>query len=202
MKTKLRILEIGASSLLDFDFNKDIELEEDKMEWTKLYNNNLPQYYSKTVKLDNVLKFDNIFRRELFNKNVFIFSTGNKGPRKLFHEYEPDEVKEVYSANLELIFRFLPEIIKSLRYSNTPIKFIFMGSVAGEDGATYVNHSYYSAMKAALKSLVVNLQEEYKDYRNFRFEYLTIPRLASRMTDEKAGDPEVFRGSFIKLLKK
>lgn len=200
MKKDIRILEIGASSLLDFDFNMGLK-DDEAVNWIKLYNNNEPKFYSQSLKLDLVRRNENTLRRICFQRNTFIFSTGNKGPRKLFHEYLPDEVTEVYEANLRIIFEVLPFIIKSNQFTNTPIRFIFMGSVAGDNGATYENHSYYAAMKAALRSLVLNLQEEYRDNRNFKFEYLTIPRLASRMTDETADNPESFRGDFMKLLK-
>lgn len=196
---KIRILEIGASSLLDFDFNKDFSVDE-KIEWHKLYNNNLPQFYTSVNKLSLVKKVENTFKRLIFNKNVFIFSTGNKGPRKKFHEYYPDEVMDIFDANLKIIFELLPTLIMEKQFSLTPIKFIFMGSVAGDDGATYENHAHYSCMKAALKSLVTNLKEEYKNQKNLEFIYLTIPRLSSRMTDETADSPEGFRKEFMDLI--
>lgn len=204
MKSNIPVLvtEIGASSLLDFDW-KEHKLVKDKrvIEWNKFYNNNKPKFYSKLYSLKDANSRSTAFRRELYNNDAIIYSMGNKGPRAKFGDYSPDDLYEIFQANLGKIMETLPTVIELQKRTGLKhLKVIFMGSVSGKEGNTYVNHSMYAACKAALSSIVRNLQEEYSGERLISFHLFELPYTASRMTGGLGASPDKVRDEIIKLI--
>lgn len=200
---KIKVLEIGASSLLDFDYNEhDLIKDQVDLRWIKSYRINRPQYHSGLVNIRDVSTDNSGFRRELINVDTVIYSVGNKGPRKPFDEYTQEEFDDIYLANLGIILETLPRVIKQSRISYKPIKVIFMGSIAGKEGNTYPNHAMYASMKAALRSLVSNLENEYDGDRKIKFHHLEIPYTASRMTEGKGESPNKLRNELLNIILK
>jgi len=198
--TKVKIVEIGASSLLDFDYKKHSGFKNIKVEWVKHFNKNKPKYYSKVLSIKNAFTDNSTLRRNLFKSDAVIYSIGNKGPRTKFHMMDPDQTEDLLNVNFTSITKTLPRIIKTQMNSNKHLKVIFMGSVAGKENNTYPNHSIYAASKAALSSLVRNLQEEYKSEKSISFHLFEVPYTSSRMTGGKGASPDEIRNQIIELI--
>lgn len=198
----MNILEIGASSLLDFDTNEGRRPAQKQFRWTKIYRHNKPVVYD-TLLQRMYLESDVQLRNLLFDKDAIIFSVGNKGPRELFHEYDPNDAIDMITTNFtsqaELVSRILPRIM----YNNKKVKLIYLGSVSGaaSEDAVYPNHALYAAMKAAMRSLWQTLKVEYSPYPNLEFIYMELPQIQSRMS-EGGESPERFRKELISILDK
>jgi NAD(P)-dependent dehydrogenase (short-subunit alcohol dehydrogenase family) len=199
-KSNIKIIEIGASSLLDFDYKKHLGFKDIKVEWIKHFNRNKPKYYSKVLSIKNALSDNATLRRNLFNTDAVIYSIGNKGPRTKFHMMDPDQTEDLLNVNFTNITKTLPRIIRNQMKSKKHLKVIFMGSVAGKEDNTYPNHAIYAASKAALSSLVRNLQEEYKGNNYISFHLFEIPYTSSRMTGGKGDSPDNIRDQIIELI--
>jgi NAD(P)-dependent dehydrogenase (short-subunit alcohol dehydrogenase family) len=181
-KKEIKIIEIGACSLLDFDiedFHPQIELN-----WSKIYNKNMPRYKTRAFPITSVLTA-NVLPQD---PDVIIWSMGNKGDRKKLFDLNSDEIMNLFNANIGTPLKILNRIL-SMRYTHRPLKLILLNSVAGEPEGKYPNHAMYSMMKAAMHKMYDNILEEYKDKNGFEVFNLTIPYTQSRMTGGQGEEP-------------
>jgi NAD(P)-dependent dehydrogenase (short-subunit alcohol dehydrogenase family) len=187
-KRKVKVLEFGASSLMDYEYDKEL------VRWTKVYNTKRPKYYDEILQLKQVQYIPSSIERLLTSVDVVIFSIGNKGPRKKLHEYNANDIHEQISSNLLTSLELLQRTLNLVgtKYRIKPLKLIFLNSVAGQDDASYENHAMYAAMKSAMSSIVRTLKVEYpKD--KFNFYDLKIPYTQSDMTEGQGESPRELR---------
>lgn len=200
MKKEIKILEIGASSLLDFEFIRGIP--DRNIHWIKSYNKNKPKYYSSLTNISRLFRFRNSIPRELSKGvDIVIISIGNKGSRKTLDKYTELEVKELLEINLVKVITTLTSVINYSYSAKKPIHAVLMGSVSGNDGATYVNHVPYAIAKSGLKSLYNNIKEEQRSNNKLILHYLEIPYTSSRMTGGKGDPPDSIRQSLKDLIR-
>lgn len=196
------VLELGASSLLDFDWNdKRDPKKETTFSVTKSKNTKDPQFSDKVVSL-NVLRSSTLtLRQEVFQKDAIIFSVGDKGPRLSFEDYDFTEVLHGIKTNFTLNVELLSKIINIIKLGNRKVKLIYLGSVSAAEDATYPNHAIYAAMKSAMKSLWATVKEENKSNTHMEFIYMELPQLQSRMS-AGGDDPSEFRKELLKVILK
>lgn len=199
MTKKVKVLEIGASSLLDFDFTQDPEVT---IEWVKSYNRTKPKFSSSLVPLKTVRALPSGFDRAMMGTDVVIFSLGNKGDRRKFHEYSQNDMHDLIESNFLITSEILRKVISYTltKYSIKPLKVIFLNSVAGKEEASYENHSVYASLKAAMSSLVRTIKEEYNP-KQIEFIDLKIPYTQSKMTGGNGESPEKLRNLILDLIK-
>lgn len=196
----INVLELGASSLLDFDWNDKRDIDKDgQFVVTKSKNTKDPKFADKVVLLNTLRSSELTLRQEVFNKDAIIFSVGDKGPRLLFEDYDIAHALHGIKTNFTLNAELLSKVINIIKPKMKKVKLIYLGSVSAAEDATYPNHAIYAAMKSAMKSLWATVKEENKDNPNMDFIYMELPQLQSRMS-EGGQDPKSFRSGFLKVV--
>lgn len=198
----INVLELGASSLLDFDWNLGRDpKKEDTFSLTKSKNTKDPKFFNKVVSLNTMRSSELTLRQELFNKDAVIFSVGDKGQRLPFNDYDIVSALNSIKTNFTLNAELLSKTINIIKPKNKKVKLIYLGSISAAEDATYPNHAIYAAMKSAMKSLWATVKEENKNNIYLEFIYLELPQIKSRMSSE-GEDPGMFRDTLIKLIEK